>query len=93
MICLRAPSLAFQQTHGGRRLWPAGVDRETLNPYYERAERMLNVEQIPVEPDVLGRVHHFARCRPDQIVRQGLYGDLFVNLIDLLGQVNSVFLL
>jgi choline dehydrogenase-like flavoprotein len=47
MVSLRAPSLAFDQIDAsGRRLWPAGIDRAALDPYYERAEAMLHVEQI-----------------------------------------------
>jgi len=47
MVSLRAPSLAFRQRDaGGRALWPAGLDRAALDPYYDRAEAMLRVEQI-----------------------------------------------
>lgn len=47
MVSLRAPSLVFQQRdEDGHRLWPAGVDRAALDPYYDIAERMLKVEQI-----------------------------------------------
>ena len=47
MVSLRAPSLAFGQTDvRGRRLWPKGLDRGALDPYYDRAEAMLRVEQI-----------------------------------------------
>jgi choline dehydrogenase-like flavoprotein len=47
MVSLRAPSIAFdQRTRDGRRLWPAGLDRRTLDPYYELAERMMHVKQI-----------------------------------------------
>ena len=50
MISLRAPSLAFQQLDAdGRLLWPAGVDRRALDAYYDLAEQMLHVSQIPVE--------------------------------------------
>ncbi|MFQ5678381.1 MAG: GMC family oxidoreductase N-terminal domain-containing protein, partial [Gemmatimonadota bacterium] len=57
MISLRAPSMAFDQRDGqGRRLWPAGVDRETLDPFYDTAEEMLNVRQL----------------RPDQVPKTGL---------------------
>ena len=50
MVSLRAPSLVFQQVDEmGRRLWPAGLDRATLDPYYDIAEQMLHVHQIPVE--------------------------------------------
>lgn len=50
MVSLRAPSKVFQQTDShGRPLWPAGINRQTLDPYYDIAEEMLNVEQIPVE--------------------------------------------
>jgi len=47
MVSLRAPSLVFRQRdEDGRLLWPAGVDRAALDPYYDIAERMLKVEQI-----------------------------------------------
>jgi choline dehydrogenase-like flavoprotein len=47
MVSLRAPSLAFQQRDAhGRPLWPAALDRAALDPYYDRAEAMLRVEQI-----------------------------------------------
>jgi enediyne biosynthesis protein E9 len=47
MVSLRAPSLAFGQTDAeGRRLWPATLERAALDPYYDRAEAMLRVEQI-----------------------------------------------
>lgn len=47
MVSLRAPSLAFGQTDGrGRKLWPAQLDRAAFDPYYDRAEAMLRVEQI-----------------------------------------------
>lgn len=47
MVSLRAPSLTFQQRDlSGRPLWPDGLDRAALDPFYETAERMLRVEQI-----------------------------------------------
>ncbi|HXF95115.1 MAG TPA: GMC family oxidoreductase [Gemmatimonadales bacterium] len=47
MVSLRAPSQAFAQRDArGRPLWPAGLDRRALDPYYDLAERMLRVEQI-----------------------------------------------
>lgn len=50
MVSLRAPTLAFEQLDAdGRVLWPGGVDRGALNPYYDLAERMLHVAQIPIE--------------------------------------------
>ena len=50
MVSLRAPSRVFDQVdEHGRRLWPAGIDRAALDPYYDIAERMLHVTQIPVE--------------------------------------------
>ncbi len=50
MVSLRAPSLVFEQLdESGRKLWPAGLDRDALNPYYDLAEEMLKVEQIPVD--------------------------------------------
>ncbi len=50
MVSLRAPSMAFdQEDRNGRRLWPSGFDRRVLDPYYDIAEEMLHVTQIPVE--------------------------------------------
>jgi len=50
MVSLRAPSIVFRQVdETGRRLWPAGIDRAILDPYYDIAEQMLHVHQIPVE--------------------------------------------
>lgn len=50
MVSLRAPSLAFDATDAaGRSIWPPGVSRRVLDPYYETAERMLNVHQIPAD--------------------------------------------
>ena len=48
MVSLRAPSLAFGQVDPGtgRRLWPAALDRQALDPWYDIAERELRVEQI-----------------------------------------------
>jgi choline dehydrogenase-like flavoprotein len=47
MVSLRAPTIAFNQVDpAGRPLWPSGVDRAALDPYYDIAERMLRVEQI-----------------------------------------------
>ncbi len=48
MVSLRAPSIAFEQVDdNGRRLWPAGIDRSTMDPYYDVAESMLKVQQMP----------------------------------------------
>lgn len=50
MISLRAPSLSFDQKDGnGRNLWPGKINRTQLNKYYDTAEEMLNVSQIPLE--------------------------------------------
>lgn len=47
MVSLRAPSRVFDQVDAGDRpLWPAGLDRRALDPFYDVAERMLAVEQI-----------------------------------------------
>jgi choline dehydrogenase-like flavoprotein len=49
MVSLRAPAIAFRQCDSrGRPLWPTGLSRAVLDPYYDVAERMLNVHQIPV---------------------------------------------
>lgn len=50
MVSLRAPSLVFDQTDGmGERVWQALINRDVLDPYYDRAEKMLNVHQIAKE--------------------------------------------
>jgi len=50
MISIRAPSVAFERTdEAGRRLWPAGVDRAALDPWFGIAEEMLHVRQIREE--------------------------------------------
>lgn len=50
MISVRAPSVVFEQRGpDGRRLWPAGLDRRALDPWFDLAERMLHVRQIPIE--------------------------------------------
>lgn len=49
MVSLRAPSKVFEQIDkSGYQLWPRDVNRSTLNPYYDKAEKMLKVEQMPV---------------------------------------------
>jgi choline dehydrogenase-like flavoprotein len=50
MVSLRAPSMAFDITGSdGTRLWPGGVDRRAMDPWYDLAERMLRVEQIGID--------------------------------------------
>lgn len=41
MVSLRAPSFAFEDP-----VWPDGIDRRELDPYYERAESQLGVAQL-----------------------------------------------
>src|SRR2546428_1839411 len=49
MVSVRAPSVAFDQLDAqGHRLWPEGLDRAALDPYYDLAERMLHVSQNPL---------------------------------------------
>jgi hypothetical protein len=49
-VSLRAPSLAFEAVDGsGERLWPSGMDRAALDPFYDMAEDMLHVAQIAPE--------------------------------------------
>jgi choline dehydrogenase-like flavoprotein len=42
----RAPSFIFER-HGsiGRRMWPSAISRGTLDPWYERVEEALHVQQ------------------------------------------------
>ncbi len=47
MMSLRAPSLAFSMKNkNGVNEWPTSISRQNMDPYYERAERMIGVEQI-----------------------------------------------
>ncbi len=49
MVSLRAPEKTFDQFDtDNKRLWPAGITRSTLDPFYDLAEEMLHVEQIGV---------------------------------------------
>lgn len=45
-VSLRGPTEAFEQLRDGRRLWPAMWSRETLDPYYARAEARLKVQRL-----------------------------------------------
>jgi choline dehydrogenase-like flavoprotein len=50
MVSLRAPSKVFSlKDKNEKYFWPAGITRQTLNPYYDIAENMLHVEQIAVD--------------------------------------------
>ncbi len=50
MVSLRAPSSAFEQKGAtGTRIWPATINRVTLNRYYQLAEEMLSVRRIKEE--------------------------------------------
>ena len=50
MVSLRAPSMCFtQKDNSGRSLWPGNINRSELDKYYDVAEEMLNVSQIPLE--------------------------------------------
>ncbi len=47
MASFRAPSKAFEQRDPrGIRLWPSGLSRGVMNPYFATAERMMHVTQI-----------------------------------------------
>jgi choline dehydrogenase-like flavoprotein len=47
MVSFRAPSQAFNlRNDSGKRLWPTGFERKSLDPYYQIAEEKLNVHQI-----------------------------------------------
>jgi choline dehydrogenase-like flavoprotein len=49
-ISLRAPSFVFKQTDvNGRPLWPGGIDRKKMDPYYQLGEDELHVSQIGVK--------------------------------------------
>ena len=64
MVALRAPSQAFELEWRGRRLWPAELDRPSMDPWYELAEEMMHVRQVaPESVPASGRV--FARLLND----------------------------
>jgi len=73
MVSLRAPSLAFdQRSTEGNRLWPQGIDRETMDVYYERAEQMMHVAQIapgeiPKSGLVFALLMRAAGCSVDRV--------------------------
>jgi len=60
--CLRSPSEAFDFVEdGGYRAWPAGIDRAVMDPYYERAEVMMQVsrarwEEVPKVGAIFARM-------------------------------------
>jgi len=58
MVSLRAPSFVFDDP-----VWPDGVDRAALDPYYERAERQLGVTQAVWVGDGPGDDHRVASKR------------------------------
>ncbi|HEU5471764.1 MAG TPA: GMC family oxidoreductase [Actinophytocola sp.] len=42
----RAPRFVFERTGGtGKRLWPAAIDRDTLDPWYDRIAEVMPVTQ------------------------------------------------
>lgn len=43
---MRAPTPALEIEVDGKRQWPTIVSRKTLEPYYERVESMLQVNQM-----------------------------------------------
>ncbi len=50
MLSFRAPSMIFDhKDESGTLLWPEGLNRQCLDPYYDVGEKMLKVEQIPEE--------------------------------------------
>ena len=47
-VTLRAPSFVFDSTYeNGHRLWPNGITRQDMDPYFDRGEKLMEVEQIP----------------------------------------------
>lgn len=43
---VKAPSESFDAARDGKRLWPAGVNRRTLEPYYALVAEELGIRQI-----------------------------------------------
>ena len=47
MVSFRAPSMVFKlKDNKGNSLWPSGLSRSSLDPYYHLAEEKLNVHKI-----------------------------------------------
>lgn len=46
-VSLRTPSFAFdRQGSTGRRMWPKSINRQVLDPWYERVERSIPVSRL-----------------------------------------------
>lgn len=43
---IKAPSEAFDAHKDGKRLWPQGISRATLDPYYDLVQKELGIRQI-----------------------------------------------
>lgn len=43
---IRVPSEAFETLTNGKRAWPQGISRETLEPYYDLVQKELGIRQI-----------------------------------------------
>jgi choline dehydrogenase-like flavoprotein len=64
MVSLRAPTKAFGQTlPDGSSLWPKSLNRRSLDPYFDIAERMMQVCQI----------------RPEEVPRTGIAFAMLMN--------------
>ena len=66
----RAPSFVFdRQGSLGRRMWPASITRDTLDPWYDRV-----VEALPVTPQRLGRGAVLRRALRGRLRPRRAYG-------------------
>ena len=74
MASIRTPSSVFEQVdpESGMRLWPQGIDRATLDPYYDIAEEAINAnvvewERLPRSAAVLAELLDRAGYTPTRI--------------------------
>lgn len=78
-VVLRAPNFVFEQKDSeGRPLWPDGINRKVMDPYYRIAEIMLRVHQIaPDKVPKTGQVFSLLMKKLNYTVDRGRYADSF----------------
>jgi choline dehydrogenase-like flavoprotein len=78
-VVLRAPDFVFKQKEqGGRPLWPNGISRKIMDPYYKIAEIMLRAHQIaPEKVPKTGQVFSLLMKNLNYTVDRGRYADSY----------------
>lgn len=74
MASIRTPSAVFEQvdSENGNRLWPHGIDRTILDPYYDKAEEAVNAtivdwDRLPRSAAVFAQMLDRAGYTPTRI--------------------------